>query len=134
LVLPELGEFKSQGLLDERALLSCMVYVDLKPIRAKIALTPELSDHTSVKKRIKLLPIGEPTPSGIESPAGIQEQTIGIPFELKDYLELVDWTGRIIRGDKRGAIECDLPSILQRLSLDGEACKILTTEFELQVK
>jgi hypothetical protein len=134
LVLPELGEFKSQGLLDERALLSCMVYVDLKPIRAKMALTPELSDHTSVKKRIKLLAIGEPTPSCIESPVGIQEQTIGIPFELKDYLELVDWTGRIIRDDKRGAIECDLPSILQRLSLDGEACKILTTEFELQVK
>jgi hypothetical protein len=69
----------------------------------------------------------KPKPSCTEPP-------VGIPFEPKNYLELVDWTGRIIRGDKRGAMECDLPSILQRLSLDGEARKILTTEFELQAK
>ncbi|MFT5574435.1 MAG: hypothetical protein ACI9FR_003382 [Cryomorphaceae bacterium] len=36
-----------------------MVYVDLKPIGSKMALTPELSDHTSVKKGIELLAIGE---------------------------------------------------------------------------
>jgi REP element-mobilizing transposase RayT len=128
------GRFKSQALLDERALLSCMVYVDLNPIRAKMAHTPELSDHTSVKKRIELLAKGVPTPSCIESLVGIQEQTVGIPFRLNDYLELVDWTGRIIRDDKRGAMKCDLPPILQRLSLDGQAWKILTTEFELQFK
>ena len=28
----------------------------------------------------------------------------GLPFRLTDYLELVDWTGRQIREDKRGAI------------------------------
>ncbi len=34
-----------------------------------------------------------------------------------DYLELVDWAGRAIREDKRGAIPMDIPSILQRLGL-----------------
>lgn len=42
----------------------------------------------------------------------------GIPFTITDYLSLVDWTGRVIRDDKRGAIAHNLPSILHRLGID----------------
>jgi len=61
---------------------------------------------------------------------GIKQGSIGIPYRLKDYIELVDWTGTIIRNDKRGHIQQSLPKILDRLSLDEHSWTELTTQFE----
>lgn len=47
------GRFKSQALLDERAVLAAMAYVDLNPVRAGIAATPEESDYTSIQERLR---------------------------------------------------------------------------------
>ena len=54
------GRFKSQALLDEQAILTAMAYVDLNPIRAKMAETLEASNHTSVAERMAdLKPAGK---------------------------------------------------------------------------
>ncbi len=91
------GRFKSQALLDERALLACMAYVDLNPIRAAMAKTPEQSDYTSIQERIN-------QPDNGSLMAFDHKADTAIPYDLKDYLELVDWGGREIKNNKRGYI------------------------------
>ncbi|MCX2796364.1 transposase [Microbulbifer thermotolerans] len=113
------GRFKSQALLDERALAVCMAYVDLNPIRAKMTDRPETSDHTSVKRRISAAQDGK-QPQQLFPLVGNPREPmpVGLPFQLQDYLDLVDWSGRCLREDKRGAIDKQLPPILERLQID----------------
>ena len=125
------GRFQSQALLDEAALLSCMAYVDLNPVRAAIAPTPEQSDFTSIQLRIKAAIKGA-QPSVLLHFVGNEQQdkTTGIRFSLQDYLTLVDETGRILRDDKRGAINSESTEILTRLHISDESWMKLTTNFE----
>ena len=105
------GRFKSQALLDNRALLACMAYVDLNPIRAAIAKTPEQSDYTSIQERIE-----HPDNHCLTSFSGLNND--GLPCNLEDYLELVDWAGREVKCNKRGYIPANAPPILARLRMD----------------
>ena len=97
-----------------------------------MATTPENSKHTGIKARIDTLKNKSPLKSSLEQFVGSKPEVHGLPFLLKDYIELVDWTGRIIRKDKRGAISQDQPPIIERLSFDAESWLILTTQFEQQ--
>ena len=44
-----------------------------------------------------------------------------IPFELNDYIALVDWSGRAILHNKRGSIPDNTPPILHRLGIDEKS-------------
>ncbi len=132
------SRFKSQALLDEQALAACMAYVDLNPIPARMAKTPEQSDLTSIKRRIKqALKVKQPnhTEQQVKSLLTFagnpgNDMPKGLPFQLTDYLELVDWSGRILREDKKGTIDKKLPDILQRLNIEAKHFIYLTKNFE----
>jgi REP element-mobilizing transposase RayT len=123
------GRFKCQALLDEAAILTAMAYVDLNPIRAGIAATPEESQFTSIHQRIQILHGKSPAGPQLRRFHEAGNKRDSIPFSLKDYIQLVDWTGRCIRGDKRGAIDNSLPPILQRLNID-QAAWIVTMQIK----
>ena len=134
------GRFKSQALHDESALLACMVYVDLNPVRAGMCETPEASDFTSIQQRLqayqeKAADNEKATDSKIdkidkkeETSANIQLNTFSggfnthkcIPFDEIDYFELTDWTGRTVHPKKRGSIPESVPSLLRRLGVSQE--------------
>ena len=106
--------------------------MDLNPIRARMAKTPEQSDHTSIKQRIQHALQSIEQPDHLVPFVGNPRLDMpeGIPLNLKDYIELVDWSGRIIREGKRGSIPAHLPSILQRLNMDARHWVYLTKNFE----
>jgi REP element-mobilizing transposase RayT len=142
------SRFTSQALKTDEALLSCMAYVDLNPVRANIASSPEGSDYTSLQERIRpvfslksaikdqikcgdLIDFKTPGKALLHFDEGkVNQARPGIPFAYKDYLELVDWTGRFMRDDKTGFIEGQLPPILNRLNIPPERWHLNTSQFE----
>lgn len=125
------SRFKSQALLDEKALVAAMAYVDLNPIRAGIANTPERSEFTSLKARIDALNNNVVTAPCLHPFIGnpTNEPREGIPFRLIDYLELVDWTARQYR-DGKASMSDKMPNILSRLSFNSRDWLRICTELE----
>lgn len=70
------GRFKAQAITDEAGLLACSMYVDLNPIRAAMASTPEESIHTSAYDRIKALQ-GDTIPSAAVDLVAIETEEAG---------------------------------------------------------
>ena len=77
------GRFTSSALLDESALMACIAYVDLNPVRAGIADSPERSRCTSVRRRVDNPEEGALTAIGASSSL--------IPVSLERYVEILRW-------------------------------------------
>jgi putative transposase len=162
------SRFKCQVLLDDPAITTCMVYVDLNPIRAGLATTPEDSDFTSIQERIRawsrdammahsvslnqsIQPVSfdkdmpkledsnyadsidsRDTPSaGWLCPIQSDSHHNGIlQITAAEYFDLVDRSGRMLRSDKRGAIDADLSPILLRIGANPQAWMDTISRFE----
>jgi REP element-mobilizing transposase RayT len=119
------GRFHSQALLDEAAVVSCMAYVDLNPIRANLCRSLKDSEFTSIQERLHRNSSGSKDSNDtpwLKPLAGEEcRQTLSsLPLRESDYFALVDWTGRAIRDDKRGAIPSSVQPILQQLGVHQE--------------
>jgi hypothetical protein len=142
------GRFRSQALLDNGALLACMSYVDLNPVRAKMATSLEGSEFTSIQRRLQAAeaarekgrpkrgqkdarkvppttPVGL-APMGGERPRAAEAAREQLPVSLDDYVALVDWTGRAVRYSPEeqrelGVLTGPPPKLLADTSLAAEA-------------
>jgi REP element-mobilizing transposase RayT len=112
------GRFKCQALLDEAAVLACMAYVDLNPIRAGAATDLPGSVHTSARHRLRAIP-APPAGAGLAPVCGLADPG-GLPCSLAAYLDMLDWTGRQLRPDKAGAISPEAPSVLAVLGCPAD--------------
>jgi len=149
------GRFKSQALMDEAAVLACMAYVDLNPVRAGITDTPEDPEQfTSLAERVNATraEIADAIPNGpapnlpVPHPEHLvpftnphlnrgatstePDTAAALPFDFLDYLALVDWSGRAVRDDKRGAIPEHLAPILLRVGIEPAHWLDAITGFE----
>ena len=119
------GRFKSQAILDDVGRLACMVYVDLNPLRACRVSVPEESADVSLHQRLAEITAPAQQSEGHQPwllPfAETKAEQEGLPYTLKDYLLLMDWTGRVSRDGKQGVISAEIPPILSRLGIDGRS-------------
>ena len=142
------GRFKCKGLLDMEAVLTTMVYVDLNPVRAKIADALEESDFTSIQQRLVEHAEAEqndrPTPPEVADemssatrprrpsliPFAAPEQdgqhvapdgtADVLPLTLNDYVNLVRWTGEAVRHEGAGVLR-PAPRSLALLAANAKA-------------
>ena len=113
------GRYTSQALLDEAAVLSCMTYVDLNPVRARITEKLEESNNTSIKHRLEQLTEEESVTlleQSIQAVTGsIKEQKLSI--SLREYTELTEWAGQSIIHPGKSSLPTNLSPVLERLNL-----------------
>jgi REP element-mobilizing transposase RayT len=126
------SRFKSQALLDDRAILSCMIYVDLNPIRAGIATTLENSHFTSIKKRLKSIKLGK-QPSELRClKTQFESSANSINIELSYYIELIRQTATRLKNNRQvNSPDMKIESnLLRQLGIEEKNWLILSSHIE----
>ncbi len=96
------GRFKSFALLDEPAVVGCMAYVDLNPVRAGVAERPGDAAHSSIARRLRYPETG-----------GAPLASLGdLGLTLEAYCSLLEWTAF----GQRGAVGPPPPAAASALS------------------
>lgn len=109
------GRFKLQAILDETALLRCMTYVDLNPVRSGVVRSPEVARHTSFRARLEgddahLVAFLGGSPN-VAEPLGITR---------RQYVNLVHWSSRCIRSGASSGVPVSCRPILDRMQLSKD--------------
>lgn len=112
-----------------------MAYVDLNPVRAGLAESIETATFTSGQQRLAAVMGNETACPQRREPRLLpfvesirHNATEGLPFNIQDYLDLLDTTGRQVHPMKRGVILATTPTLLMSLGVSsGEWLKNITT-------
>ena len=144
------GRFRSVAILDAPSLLAICAHIDLSPFAAGIAETPRKSLNTSIKSRVDfckaqghLEALRDRTPSA--SQVNLEKGHWLLPIEdrrdkhgkgaagllrgisLPEYVQLIDWSSRLIRPGKSRS-KTETPDSLTRLEIDTESWQATLTK------
>jgi hypothetical protein len=139
------ARYKSIAILVEEALLTTLAYVDLNPLAAGMAKTPETSPHSSVKARVEDCRERGVLDEVVDQPAdrtrldqtledesfwlapledrrerGGQRAGVSSHVNLASYLRLLDWSARLFRPGK-SRMPVEVACILDRLGSSADA-------------
>lgn len=109
------GRFKLQAILDDTALLKCMSYVDLNPVRSGLVRFAEDAQHTSLRARID---------GRAKHLVAFRDNSSSRPGQLAmeqhEYLTLLRWSAMCVRSKRRNGApsECRRLLVAMRLSHD----------------
>jgi hypothetical protein len=103
-------------------------------VRAGLASSIQESTFTSGQQRLCSVAQRGHRESGASKPALLQfiqsirgDDDTGLPFNLQDYLDLLDTSGRAVHPGKHGAIPANTPRLLSLFGLDtGEWLKTVS--------
>lgn len=113
------GRYKSQALLDFTAVISCMVYVDLNPFRAKAVKKPEYAKFTSLHKRSEAFKKGCQPHFLTPFLPNRKKANIGnIDFSLDQYLKLVSETASSFDSTDASEWSKSLDPFLDKISVN----------------
>jgi len=106
------GRFHLLDALDDEAVLSQMVYVDLNPMRAGLARRPEQGPHTSAARRVATRPEHAP----LSPIAGCVQA--GLPcLSEAEYRALLHWSAGTLSAPGAAASHPEPPAVLARLNI-----------------
>jgi putative transposase len=122
------------ALLDVPAVIACMIYVDLNPVRAGAVTVPELASWCSARHRAAQAlgsqadaSVGDAALGALLTPistcAPVCPETGAFQtceLDARSYLTALDVSGRQIAAGKRGSIPVELDGILDRLGFAAE--------------
>ncbi|UXI66997.1 transposase [Tahibacter amnicola] len=109
------GRYYCQALLDDAAVLACMAYVDLNPIRAGIAENLASSRHTSIRRRLQQIDSADV----LRPVAGVADRTFSL--SAQEYVRLVEWTRHSRSPDRSGAGTGGPPKVLRVIQVTPDA-------------
>lgn len=135
------GRFKSQALLDDAAVYTCMSYVDLNPVRAGLADSLEGAEFTSIQQRLREAagrksggrrrggkkpahggkPVPKPVPLAPLRGEGRGGARTSLELRFEDYVAQLEWTGRALGRKSGGTLRGAPPAMLNAMKVDADA-------------
>jgi hypothetical protein len=122
--------------LDTKAVIACMAYVDLNPLRANMCDVPEADPFSSLYYRCNAITqenfTSSPLPTGLIDLQQLDQngRATFLPVNTHEYIDLLDAAARCPHPRKKGVMSAFIKPVLERLGISKSAWVDLEQSFK----